>query len=82
VATYCLARELLPESLARVSAFLLAVYFGNVYFATIFLSEELSHIAVIHAIDEEAREIFWFLSTCLAELCAHDWMNCRQRNRQ
>jgi 4-amino-4-deoxy-L-arabinose transferase-like glycosyltransferase len=46
VATYCLARELLPESLARVSGFLLAVYFGHVYFATIFLSEGLFALCV------------------------------------
>jgi 4-amino-4-deoxy-L-arabinose transferase-like glycosyltransferase len=46
VATYYLARELLPESLARVSGFLLAVYFGHIYFATIFLSEGLFALCV------------------------------------
>jgi 4-amino-4-deoxy-L-arabinose transferase-like glycosyltransferase len=46
VVTYYLARELLPESLARISGFLLAVYFGHVYFATIFLSEGLFALCV------------------------------------
>lgn len=46
VATYYLARELLPESLARISGFLLAVYFGHIYFATIFLSEGLFALCV------------------------------------
>ena len=46
VATYYLARELLPESLARISGLLLAVYFGHIYFATIFLSEGLFALCV------------------------------------
>jgi 4-amino-4-deoxy-L-arabinose transferase-like glycosyltransferase len=46
MATYRLARELLPESLARVSACLLALYFGHIYATTLFLSEGLFALSV------------------------------------
>jgi 4-amino-4-deoxy-L-arabinose transferase-like glycosyltransferase len=41
VLTYALARELLPEDLARAAGFLACFYIGHIYFAVNFLSENI-----------------------------------------
>ena len=41
IATYLLAREVVPENSARLSGLLMAVYFPAIYFSTVWLSEPL-----------------------------------------
>lgn len=44
--TYYAAKELFEERLARIAGLILAVYFSHIYYATVFLSEELFGLCV------------------------------------
>jgi len=49
IGVYALAREVLPETTARVAALLLAIYLPHVYFSTLIVSEALFGLLMVFA---------------------------------